>query len=408
MAEHSNQANEKDAVLGGQNTVNAGDSDMVLGRLEVVKRRLAADSGSNLVAEWKNSYPFSGYSQNYSAPSNVKSALFSPDGNAIVFNNGNCVGDGEGDGYGDRYDHDFVLWDWRKNVYLHTFSGWSSGGAYAEELCSFTTSPDGQFLACGGNYGTIQLWNLTTGKFLRTLEERSHSIDWYAYTYKGVDAVAFSPDGQILAGWKGIGRVGRSGTIQLWNLCTGELLHTLEGHSDRVVSVAFSPDGQILASGSLDKTIKLWSLTTGKLLCTLEGHLGNCKRSSDSYNFFNVNSVAISPDGRVLASGGGDKSIKLWNLSTGDLVQTLEEDSAYIDSVTLAFSPEGQILASGGSDSVIKLWNLSTGELLGSLDGGLGSIRGIDFRCVNSVAFSPDGRFLVNVIGITVKVWRIR
>jgi WD40 repeat protein len=408
MAKHSNQANESDAVLGGQNTVNPGDSDMVLGGLEALKQRLAADSSSNPVAEWENTYPYYGYYRDYTSPSAVKSALFSPDGNAIVFNNGNHEYEDESEYGSSRYDDDFVLWDWRKNIYLHTFSGWSSRSSRrfdAEKLSSFTTSPDGRFLACGGNYGTITLWNLSTGELLRTLEERSQS--WSAWVYKCVDAVAFSPDGQILAGWKGIGEVGRFGTIQLWNPSTGELLRTLEGHSDRVACVAFSPDGQILASGSRDNTIKLWSLTTGKLLRTLEGHLSNYEGSSGSYNS-NVNCVAVSPDGRVLASGGGDKSIKLWHLSTGDLLQTLEEDSAYIDCATLAFSPDGQILASGGSDSVIKLWNLSTGELLGSLEGRPNFVQFLSFSFVNSVAFSPDGRFLVSAIGTTVKVWRIR
>jgi WD40 repeat protein len=87
---------------------------------------------------------------------------------------------------------------------------------------------------------------------------------------------------------------------------------TLRGHSDRVQSVAVSPDGRLLASGSYDNTIKLWDLNTGKLRQTLEGHSNL------------IQSVAFSPDGRLLASGSRDKTIKLWDPTTGELWQTLE------------------------------------------------------------------------------------
>ncbi|KAK3946803.1 WD40-repeat-containing domain protein [Pseudoneurospora amorphoporcata] len=105
-------------------------------------------------------------------------------------------------------------------------------------------------------------------------------------------------------------------------------LQTLEGHSDVVGSVAFSPDGQRLASGSGDRTIKIWDVASGSCLQTLEGH-------SDL-----VGSVAFSPDGQRLASGSADKTIKIWDPASGSCLQTLEGHS---DSVTsVAFSPDGQ------------------------------------------------------------------
>jgi len=123
----------------------------------------------------------------------------------------------------------------------------------------------------------------------------------------------------------------------------------LQGHTDSVFSVSFSPDGKTLASGSGDKTIKLWNLETGQLMHTLQGHTNS------------VYSVSFSPDGKTLASGSGDYTIKFWNLETGQLIRTLQEHTQRVWSVS--FSPDGKTLASGSDDYTIKLWNLPALEL---------------------------------------------
>ncbi|KAL2803394.1 putative wd40 protein [Aspergillus granulosus] len=161
-------------------------------------------------------------------------------------------------------------------------------------------------------------------------------------------------------------------------------LQTLEGHSNEVNSVTFSPDGQLLASGSGDKTIKLWDPNTGELRQTLKGHSGW------------VTSVTFSPDGQLLASGSFDKTIKLWDPNTGELYQTLKGHSNEVNSVT--FSPNGQLLASGSKNKIIKLWDPNTGELRQTLKGHSGS--------VNSVTFSPDGQLLASGSeDKTIKLW---
>jgi len=157
-------------------------------------------------------------------------------------------------------------------------------------------------------------------------------------------------------------------------------------YPDQVTSIAISPDGKILASGSRDKAIKLWHLDSGELIYTLSGHLDR------------VSSVAISPDGKILASGSLDKTINLWDLLGGKLIHTL---SGHLDRVSsVAISPDGKILASGSWDKTINLWDLGSGKLIHTLSGHLDR--------VSSVAISPDGKILASGSwDKTIKLWHL-
>ncbi|KAH8797868.1 hypothetical protein F5884DRAFT_825522 [Xylogone sp. PMI_703] len=172
------------------------------------------------------------------------------------------------------------------------------------------------------------------------------------------------------------------------------LIQTLAGHSDSVRAIAFSPDGKQIASGSDDRTIKLWDATTGDLQKTLAGH-------SDW-----VTAVAFSPDGKQIASGSDDWTIKLWDATTGDLQKTLAGHSDSVRAIT--FSPDGKQIASGSDDRTIKLWDVAKALKISRLISSTISSR-FKFRAwqeiktlqtVDSLKFSVDGRYLATNLGV--------
>jgi WD40 repeat protein len=155
------------------------------------------------------------------------------------------------------------------------------------------------------------------------------------------------------------------------------------GHSADVKSVAFSPDGKTLASGSQDRTIKLWDVRSGTEIRTLTGH--------ESF----VYSVVFSPDGKAIASSSEDRTIKLWSVETGKELKTFTGHSLGVWSV--AFSPDGRILASGGQDKRVKLWDVRTGTEITNL------VTHSDQ--VMTVTFSPDGKTVISTsLDRTIKV----
>ncbi len=246
---------------------------------------------------------------------------------------------------------------------------------------------DGKTLASASFDGRIQLWNISTGKEIKTLKEHTDIVN----------SVSFSPDGKTLAS------ASLDGRIQLWNISTGKKIKTLKGHTENVNSVSFSPDGKTLASASRDKTVKLWNISTGKEIKTLKGHTED------------VNSVSFSPDGTTLVSASRDNTVKLWNVNTGKGVKTLKRHTQRVNH--LSFSLDGKILASASRDDTVKLWNVNTGREIKTLRGYKSLVRSSStvgskilfesfFEC--SLSFSSDAKtFAVTSDGNMVKLWDV-
>ncbi|MCF3622491.1 CHAT domain-containing protein [Planktothrix agardhii] len=160
--------------------------------------------------------------------------------------------------------------------------------------------------------------------------------------------------------------------------------NTLGGHAKPVYAVSFSPDGKRLATGSWDNTVKLWDANTGKEIQTLRGHTDR------------VYGVSFSPDGKRLATGSWDNTVKLWDANTGKEIYTLRGHTDWVWDVS--FSPDSKRLASASGDKTVKLWDVSAGKEIQTLTGHTDGLRG--------VSFSPDGKRLATASSDkTVKLW---
>jgi WD40 repeat protein len=325
-------------------------------------------------------------------------------------------------------DRTIKLWNIDTATCVRTFTG-HQGGVY-----SIALSPDGKILVSGSGDHSVKLWNLLTGECIKTLQGHGNQIF----------CVAFSPQSNILVS------VSLDQTVRLWDWNSGSCIRTLQGHTDWPFPVAFSADGQWLASGSADQTVKVWDWQTGQLGQTLRGHTshicavafspipptpeektakhplvsplpflrgdqggilasssrdktvriwdvttGSCLRILPGHGDW-VYAVAFCGEGNTLISGSADRTVRVWDWQTGQCLKTLR---GHTDQIwTVACSSDGKYIASGSTDRTVRIWDVQTGECLHTLEGHTNRIK--------SVAFSPDGQTLASgSTDQTVKLW---
>jgi len=206
-------------------------------------------------------------------------------------------------------------------------------------------SRDGKILAYWSGEKSIALINTRTWRKQHTLRE-----------YSGSMSTAFSSDGRFFAsggGDTGSGPTPLSNSLSVWNVQTGKLQWVIKGIEQQFFAVAFSPDGKVLATGG-QEGLALRSAQTGKLLRPVYSDGG-------AY----THSIAFSPDGKVLVtahSGGDALRVMLREMKTGRIIRNLSDHAGIVNVV--AFSPDGTLLATGGSDNTVDIWEAKSGKLL--------------------------------------------
>lgn len=237
-----------------------------------------------------------------------------------------------------------------------------------------TTMEDRNSILSASRDKSIIVWTLT-----RTEEAYGHAQKRLTGHGHFVQDVAISSDGMFaLSGsW--------DGTLRLWDLNNGTTTRRFIGHSKDVLSVAFSADNRQIVSGSRDKTINLWNT------------LGQCKFTitEDGHKEW-VSCVRFSPNlsTPLIVSAGWDRVVKVWNLTHCKLRTNLFGHTGYINTVTV--SPDGSLCASGGKDGTAMLWDLNEGRHLSSLDAG---------DIIHALVFSPIRYWLCAATASTIMIW---
>ena len=391
-----------DVAAGSAKTLIANDSSPIYSvAFSPRDGRVFASGGTNTIriwdtATWKEAPPLKLWRPTGSVLAQARSLSFSPDGAVLAA--GVCYSDGRSG---------VVLWDvagGRQMPGLKRQAGASSmatamspiggqEGKARDTTQHVAFSPRGNaFASVSSSDRTVKLWTIggdtskSTRRFWKS-GQRSGVQVWgsgRAVLEKlrgqdhGVNCLAFSPDGTLLA----TGTADR--TVMLWDMTSRECRQTLKGHGAEIVSLAFGSGGARLAAATHDGRVTVWDTDKGRQKATLTAH-----RAS-------VRSLSFSPDGTILASAGADRAIKIWQLHGGLGAGELKGAAAVLG---VSFASDGMTLAStGGRDGSVCFWDTSTGHPLYRLDGRRGDL--------NCLAYGPNGKILAaGGQDGTIKLW---
>ncbi|MBD2194818.1 MULTISPECIES: WD40 domain-containing protein [Calothrix] len=302
------------------------------------------------------------------------------------------------------------LWDARTGQKLRDLHGYNSS------ILALAWSPDGKYVACGGQQSLLVVWNAITGEHLTELGSNSGDRSCW------IMSLAWLADGAVLAGGY------TDSTIKFWDVVTGECIRVISDRENWVFSVAMHPNGKIIASSGYDKTVKLWNWQTGECLQAVNtqepfyqlmwspdgerlagGSMNGCvvnlwdcslqclKVLQGHENW--VWSVSWSPDGSILASTSFDQVVKLWNTQTWQCVKTLRGYSN--SSWCVRWSNDGIRLLTASTNHTVQLWDGQTGECLRVFCGHSNEVM--------FVAWSPDERLMASGSGdTTVRIWDVQ
>ncbi len=300
----------------------------------------------------------------FSAPlDNVTALAFSPDNRTIASASGNAT-----------------LHLWNTHTGEHSTHLW-----HAYPVVALEFSPDGNTLA-SGSFREIRLWNLTTGQPTHASVLEGHR--------DMVTTLAFSSDSKTLAS------TSFYGTVLLWDVETGQRRHNLPAHTDAITALAFSSAGetgvgQTLASGGYwspdaKTTIRIWNIHTGQLMTTVDGHTDP------------VFALAFSPNSETLASAGWDNTMRLWHPQTGQLKGAFESDTR--PTLAVAFLPDNyNTLASVSLDGTIQLWSLTAAPKSSDVNAdGVVNVLDLTFVASRLGEKTPDlnGDGIVNILDL--------
>lgn len=264
------------------------------------------------------------------------------------------------------------IWDTATGQVRHEFSG------HMGSINTIDISFDGSRVLTASTDGTVKIWDSVSGSLLHTLAEHQGAVE---------DA-AFSPDGgSVLSG-------GADGLAHCWNTVTGELLYSLQGHGRVINAVAFSPDGNWLLTGSNDYTAKVWYANSGKLRHNLVGHRNL------------ISTVRFDPTGQFILTAAYDYAVKIWDTHFGKELQELKGYTSVVNAVAFSLNfqqsehliaKERAFIATGGDDRTAKIWDISNGQITQSLQGHHGRIT--------SLTFAPNGQLATASRDETAKLW---